>query len=164
MLSNSNVKDWLSNFDEGTKATMQQVIDAEAWPCDSNIEVQDLLDSLSSINDIDSSSPRDSEKMLMKFKKAFEGLEVSEIIELQAQFIFPRSLKMFGDIVNLDAEIAQKVINSDLINSDIDVVAVGASTLVNRILFLSKMSIFQRIFTDKDQLKFIMEAVENYEI
>lgn len=164
MLSNSNVKDWLSNFDEGIKATMQQVIDAEEWPCDSDEVIQSLLDGLEKFQNVDSDQLNNSDLALMKFKRAFEGLDVSEIIELQAQFIFPRSLKMFGDIVNLDAAIAQKVINSDLINSEVDVIAVGASTLVNRILFLSKMSIFQRVFTDKNQLEFIMEAIENYEI
>lgn len=169
MISNYDVENWLQNFDEPIKATMQYVLGIESWTCDDEEKVQEALNMISGVAQTTS---KDNPLLFQEIvdegrstalRTAFTQISEQEVIELQAQLIFPRAIKLFGDLVNLEPEVAKKLISTELLQSNDEAVVIGARTLVSRILFLSKMSIFQRIFSDRNQYQFVMEAIENYE-
>lgn len=169
MISDYDLDAWTENFDEAMKATLQHVTDVEDWPCDHDERVQAILNKVAGVASTTSpQNPLLFSELLEQgradnFRDAFRKISEEEVIELQAQLIFPRALKLFGDLVNLEPEVAKKLIATELFQSEKEEIVIGARTLVSRILFLSKMSIFQRIFSDKDQLAFVTEALENYE-
>ena len=54
--------------------------------------------------------------------------------------------------------------NTGLMQHTDETVGIGYANMVNRLLLLTKMSIFQQVFTDYNQIDFVMEALENYEL
>ncbi|EJE4208689.1 type IVB secretion system protein IcmW [Vibrio alginolyticus] len=167
MFNNRDLDSWVANFSEPVKAILQQAAEAEDWPTDNEPEVQELLNLISSLGTSTHSAVFKAERDegdVDLYRKVLRDLSPEELVELQAQFIYPRALKLFGDTVSLDPEIAKKLVNTGLMQHTDETVGIGYANMVNRLLLLTKMSIFQQVFTDYNQIDFVMEALENYEL
>lgn len=167
MFNNRDLDSWVANFPEPIKAILQQASDAETWTTDDDPEVQRLLNLTSALGASSHTPVFDIERLdedVDLYRQTLRELKPEELIELQSQFIYTRALKLFGDTVNLDPDVARKLVNSSLLNHESEDVSIGYASMVNRLLLLTKMSIFQQVFTDDKQIEFVMEALEHYEI
>lgn len=167
MFNNRDLDSWVANFPEPIKAILQQASDAETWNTDSDPEVQALLNLTSSLGSSSHAPVFDverNENEIGVFREVLRELAPEEIIELQSQFVYTRALKLFGDTVSLDPDVARKLVNVELLKHESEDIAIGYASMINRLLLLTKMSIFQQVFTDERQMQFITEALESYEI
>ncbi|MEZ8238661.1 MULTISPECIES: hypothetical protein [Vibrio] len=157
MLSNDDIEAWLAKFDDDERKVIEQVDNLEGWAVDSDSEVQSYFDIISSLleqKQTINESLKDDElaSMVGGISDLFgRRVTIEDLVNLQSQLSFSRSMKLFGDICYISESDAHKMLDvpSSSVSSQHE--NISNSILTRRIYLFLKLKLFQRVFNSERQ-------------
>lgn len=159
MLSQESLDEWLNNFNDEQKEIIADISGLEQWPVDGDEDVQKYFESISDLllqkaQDSEGLSPLELANKSGSIKDLFgRNIEVKDLVNLQSQLNFARSVKLFGDVCYISEDVAFEMLQNKSLDASNDSTAISTSILTRRIYLFIKLSLFERIFhNDRQQL------------
>ena len=159
MLSQSNLDEWLNNFNDEQKELITDINNLEPWPVDDDVEIQKYFESITDLlaqkaHGSQRLSPLELASKTGSIKDLFgRNIEVKDLVNLQSQLNFARAVKLFGDVCYVSEEAAFEMLKNKNLGPGNDSIAISTSILTRRIYLFIKLSLFERIFhNDRQQL------------
>lgn len=159
MLSKKDMKQWCESLDDETQFLLESASKSESWILDEDKDVQSLLDIISTSMEQKQSSEDGEIQLDYSF---LASIQAKDIVKLQAQLGFTRGIKLFGDVLHVDDDLAMSLISfhkKDESAADIDT-AISSSLLARRLFLLVRFHIAQRIFR-QDSIEHVICVLQN---
>jgi hypothetical protein len=149
MLSEIDVRQWISKFDLQVQESLEAANKLEPWVLDDDPDVKVFCNRLSLALGDQRKDPITGETVVVYNYDKLANVSLANLTVLQGQLSFVRGIKLFGDVCFFDRNAALKMLGYRNGVDEPEKIKVASSLLSRRIQLLISLQLIERIFNDE---------------